>query len=152
MTARIAIIGAGLAGLTLAHRLKGHGEVSLFEKGAGVGGRLSTFRSAGFQFDHGAQYFTIRSEGFREFLEPALQKGIVAPWKPKIATLEEGKAPVDASRDETIYVGVPGMDALCRYLSDGLFVVTEVEVTSCSREDAVWKLVSAAGDELGYVK
>ena len=114
MSAAIAVIGAGLAGLTLAHRLAGHAAVSVFEKGDSVGGRLSTLWSDGFQFDHGAQYFTIRGGAFRKFLEPALAQGVVAPWDPVIVTLEVGKKEVTESRDEVIYVARPGIDVLGR--------------------------------------
>ena len=39
---KIAIIGAGLAGLTLARALPAHAEVTLFEKSRGIGGRMAT--------------------------------------------------------------------------------------------------------------
>ena len=52
---KIAIIGAGLSGLTAAHDLKEHANVTLYEKSRGVGGRLATRRAEPFSFDHGAQ-------------------------------------------------------------------------------------------------
>jgi len=39
---KIAIIGAGLSGLILAHSLKEHANITIFEKARGVGGRMST--------------------------------------------------------------------------------------------------------------
>lgn len=56
---RIAIIGAGVAGLSAARALRAwHPEwqLTIFEKGRGVGGRTATRRHAGCIYDHGAQY------------------------------------------------------------------------------------------------
>jgi uncharacterized protein with NAD-binding domain and iron-sulfur cluster len=41
---KIAIIGAGLSGLSAVQFLKDHAEVTLFEKALGVSGRISTRR------------------------------------------------------------------------------------------------------------
>ena len=148
MTVRIAIIGAGLAGLTLACRLRSKAQVKVFEKSNVVGGRLSTFRSGGFEFDHGAQYFTIRSEAFRKFLEPALQHGIVVPWDPHIVTLEIGREAIVEPREETIYVASPGMEALCAHLAEEISVTIDTEIVSCKRKKNAWQPVKANGDFL----
>ena len=63
---RVAIIGAGIAGLSCATQLARHGcAVSVFDKSRGPAGRMSTRRGEGWQCDHGAQYFTARSPEFR---------------------------------------------------------------------------------------
>jgi renalase len=52
-----AIIGAGSSGLAAAHVLQDAGHtVTLFESASAVGGRAATRRSAGYTYDHGAQY------------------------------------------------------------------------------------------------
>jgi len=55
----IAVVGAGMAGITCARTLQqaGH-QVTVFEKSRGLGGRMATRDSAFGSFDHGAQYFT----------------------------------------------------------------------------------------------
>ena len=65
-----AIVGAGMAGIACARTLvqAGH-RVTLFEKSAGIGGRMSTRRSQFGTFDHGAQYFTVRDARFARALE-----------------------------------------------------------------------------------
>ena len=57
----IAIIGAGISGCSCAHQLTqaGH-QVTVVEKGRGVGGRMSTRRMDGARIDHGAQFYTAR--------------------------------------------------------------------------------------------
>jgi renalase len=51
---KAAIVGAGLAGLRLANRLRDTGaELRVFEKARGPSGRLATRRTVEGQFDHG---------------------------------------------------------------------------------------------------
>ena len=61
---KIAVIGAGLAGVSLAKNLADFADITLFEKSRGSGGRMSFRRAGPFSFDHGAQFFTARSEPF----------------------------------------------------------------------------------------
>jgi len=60
---RIAIIGGGIAGLTVALRRAQLGDqVSLFEANARVGGQLRSETQHGFLVEHGAEGFVARSE------------------------------------------------------------------------------------------
>jgi len=60
---RIAVIGGGIAGLTVAVRRADLGDhVSLFEANAQVGGQLSSEARDGFVVEHGAEGFVARSE------------------------------------------------------------------------------------------
>jgi len=60
---RIAVIGAGIAGLTVALRREQLGDrVSLFEASARVGGQLHSEIRDGFVVEHGAEGFVARSE------------------------------------------------------------------------------------------
>ena len=52
---KIAIIGAGMSGLSAAHLLNNYAEVTLFEKARGVSGRMSTRCAKLYFFDHGTQ-------------------------------------------------------------------------------------------------
>lgn len=68
----VAVVGAGIAGLTASRALRDHGlSVTVFEKSRGPSGRMSTRRVDGgrVQFDHGAQYFTARDPAFRRQVE-----------------------------------------------------------------------------------
>ena len=52
---RVAVVGAGLAGLAAARELRGDGhEVVVLEKSRGLGGRLASRRAAGTVLDHGS--------------------------------------------------------------------------------------------------
>jgi protoporphyrinogen/coproporphyrinogen III oxidase len=60
---RIAVIGAGIAGLTVALRRATAGDqVTLFEAAAKVGGQLESEARDGFVIEHGAEGFVARSE------------------------------------------------------------------------------------------
>jgi len=75
------VIGAGIAGLMAAARLGGHGRrVLVIEKSRGVGGRMATRRVGGAVCDHGAQFFTQRTAGFRDVIEQAVREAAVVEW------------------------------------------------------------------------
>jgi renalase len=66
---QIAIIGAGMAGVSAAQACVAQGhDVTLFDKSRALGGRCATRRWEGHVVDHGAQYVTVRDERFRAAL------------------------------------------------------------------------------------
>lgn len=140
--ATIAIIGAGLAGLTVARELAAAHSVTVFEKGRGVGGRMSSRYSDPFFFDHGAQFFTARSRGFKDWLKPMLEAGTIAPWHARFAELTGSTITSRRQWDDDYahYVGVPNMNALQKSLAAGLNVETGKRVTRCNRTDKGWLL------------
>lgn len=142
---RIAIIGAGIAGLSVGSRLASAGcEVVVFEKARGVGGRASTRRSGEHAFDHGAQYFTCRQPTFSVQVEDWCRRGIAAPWEARIRTL--GPAQATVGRDDSIrYVGVPGMSALARDLAKNLRVECRKRIAHLEGSAADWSLIAEDG-------
>lgn len=150
MQQRIAIIGAGIAGLTLARTLKAVADVHLFEKASTVGGRMGTHRAGPFVFDHGTQYFTARSRVFREFLAPWVQQGVIAEWVGKVVTLERDHEATKRLWFEPHFVGVPTMQHWCEMLGEGLTISTDVEVSPLSeRTERGWALGDSRGNSLG---
>ena len=64
---RIAIIGAGVAGLTVDYALRTHPvERTVFEKSRGYGGRAATRGREGCWYDHGAPFFAAPSPRVRD--------------------------------------------------------------------------------------
>ncbi len=126
----IAIIGAGLAGVSCGDQLRRAGHaVVLFEKSRGVGGRMATRRvsTAGREIglDHGAQYMTGRDPDFLAMLERWEAAGVVARWP-------------DAGQDA--WVGVPGMTAPVRLLAEELVVRHETRVSALNRDRNGWRV------------
>ncbi|UOD49966.1 NAD(P)/FAD-dependent oxidoreductase [Orrella daihaiensis] len=140
---RIAVVGAGLAGLTCARVLQDSGlEVIVIEKSRGVGGRLSTRRTDSAQYDHGAQYFTARDERFAAFVDARLADKSVAVWTPRL------DARLAGSSKEPWFVGAPGMSALGRAQAQGLDVQTAMRVQSLANENGRWCLGMEDGSAL----
>ncbi len=115
----VAVVGAGLAGLTCARELLSQGyRVHVFEKCESVSGRMATLQINSteekelLQFDHGAQYFTARSPEFSQQVYDWEDRQVVQEWPGPFVTLTEGVCG-PAIGDDVRYVGIPGMDALC---------------------------------------
>lgn len=145
----VAVVGAGISGLTCARTLADRGyRVKVFDKARGAGGRMSTRRAGAWSFDHGAQYFTVRDPGFRAPVAAWRGAGLVAPWAGRIAVLDGGVTVMTADDTERL-VAVPAMSALCRHLARDLDVCFETRVTGLEPAAAGWRLGSSAGRDLG---
>lgn len=142
---RVAIIGAGMAGLSCASSLKTAGvDVTVFDKGRGPAGRVST-RRAPVGVDHGAQYFTVRHPDFEALVAEWVLAGHVAQWQARIIVIDRLGGPTRLASTQPRYVGVPGMNALALALAAGLDVRQAVTVTRLDRREGRWHLT--AGDE-----
>ncbi len=137
---RIAIIGAGMAGLTCANQLisAGH-EVILFEKSRGLGGRVCTRRSSDAHYDHGAQYFTCRDPAFQLEVDSWRQSGVIAAWEGKFALWTNGQFQPTLSH-ATRWVATPTMSALGRFLAKGLTVQLESRVSRLEYDGGEWSV------------
>ena len=144
---RIAVVGAGIAGLAAARRLS-NAQVVVFEEARRPGGRLSTRRFGALAFDHGAQYFTCRDPAFEALVADWCVRGIAAPWRGRIRLLEAGSGSGPGG-DEDRYVGVPGMSALAHDLAAELDVECGRRIACVERSTEGWCLTSADGRELG---
>lgn len=115
---RVGVIGAGMAGLACASRLAQSGaEVTVLDKGRGLGGRLATRRAPMGSFDHGAPKVDAT--------------GDLAQWLAGAGALHwPGQG----------WVGQPGMSALVRPLAEGLAVHTGAEVGAIQSTATGWRL------------
>ena len=76
----IAVVGAGISGISLAIMLKKTFKIIIFEKSFKTGGRLSTKERKPFNFDHGTQYFKVSNGEFKKFLNPLFTRSIIKPY------------------------------------------------------------------------
>lgn len=148
-TGRIAVVGAGIAGLTAARSLvRANHQVVVFEKARGVGGRTSTRRREAHAFDHGAQYFTCRSEDFARQVEDWCRRGVAAAWDAPVRTLGGVELP-PTHQQTTRYVGVPGMSALARDLATELHVECGQRIERIEGSAASWHVITEEGPTPG---
>jgi renalase len=157
----IAIIGAGLSGLTAANTLKDHANITVFEKSHGVSGRMSTRREAAYFFDHGAQFFKVRTNEFKQFINPMIECGIIKRWDARLVEFEDRKVMQSSVWNEhsPYYVGAPAMNAIAKYLSQGLNVQLDTRVRSfkknpieknvIKKSHGKWHLEDDQGNKLG---
>lgn len=140
MCSKLAIIGAGLSGISLACLIKKKIKVEIFEKARGVGGRMSTRKTLPFIFDHGAQYFKINSTDFMHFVSDLLDKSIIKPWSFRHAffngnSLEKLKI---ISNKDKYFVGVPNMDSIVKYLSRNLNINLNTKINKLIKKNDKW--------------
>lgn len=139
---RIAVIGAGIAGLACASELaRADAGVTVFERSRGLGGRLATRRVGALAFDHGAQYVTARSRPFLKSAEVAARAGVLGSWKPRV--LEDGRS-LDRPFEDWL-VGMPGMSSMVRPLSRNVDLQTGVAVHELLQGQRGWELQTDSG-------
>lgn len=144
MPLEVAVIGAGMAGLSCARRLAEAGmNVMVFDKSRGAGGRMATRRIddtqvGSFGFDHGAQYFTAHSAAFQQAVKGWVDAGVVQPWAGRLMSLEsDGLRPV---AHQPRYVGVPRMSAIGRHVLGDVSFRAEHRLLECQYDGQHWHL------------
>jgi len=144
----VAIIGAGISGLSCATRLQALGyEVDLFEKSHGPSGRMSTRHGDGWSADHGAQYFTARDPLFIKEVHSWVKHDVAKIWRPHIEVFESGQWHQSQSK-ETRYVGYPGMSSPGKYLAQSLNVHYVQTIEAIRYQHNQWHLSSKESGEL----
>lgn len=136
MPRRILVVGAGLSGLVAARTLDGAGhDVTVLDKGRGVGGRLATRRMGSAVLDHGAQFFTVRSDEFGAMVNGWVTDGVAHEWC-------RGFSGDDG---HPRYVGSSGMTGIAKHLARDLDVRTSQLAFSLEKRATGWCLVTDDG-------
>ena len=132
------IIGGGISGLitaTILHR--NNIKVTVLDKGRGIGGRLATRRIKTGVFDYGAQYFTVKSPQFQQWVDEWLEAGVVTQWCQKFS-------PEDSVKPR--YRGIISNRSIAKHLAQDLNVQTSTRVTQLHYQNAQWLVETATGD------
>jgi len=128
---RIVVVGAGISGLLAARRLVDAGEsVIVLDKGRSSGGRCATRRVGSATFDHGAQFFTVRSDDFAALVHGWLAEGIAREWC-------RGFSEHDG---HPRYCGAHGMTSITKRLAQGLDVRYSSMVFSLEQLATGWRV------------
>lgn len=130
------IIGAGMAGLSAAHELTRQGwDVTILDKGRGVGGRMATRRIANSRADHGAQYFSVRTPEFRQLIDQLEADGVVQTWDLSGAGVEHPR-----------YIGALGMSTIPKHLAQGLTINLQERATLIEHHATGCQVTTEAGN------
>lgn len=147
---RVAVVGAGVSGLSCAAALKSRGaRVVVFEAERRTGGRATTEITPAGSFDHGTQYFTAQSSDFEGLVARWCDAGVVEPWRAQVIAVE-GERTIDKTASAKRYVVVEGMHGLGRALGAELEVRLDVKVGSVTKLGNLWQLFDAEGRSLSH--
>jgi predicted NAD/FAD-dependent oxidoreductase len=148
---RLAVIGAGPAGLAAAQRLRGSWpelEMTIFEKSRGVGGRAATLSRPPFLFDHGAQYVKAPTEDLVRALAADTLLDLGQPvW---LLHADSRVAPGDAAQNDAAkWTYADGITRLGRTLAAGLDIRFATAVARLHQRGQRWELLDADDRSLG---
>jgi renalase len=136
------VVGAGISGLLAAGALQGEGwNVTVLDKGRGVGGRMATRRVGGGTFDHGAQFFTVRGDRFSGLVDGWLEAGAAAKWSRGFADAE-GEPNEDG---HPRYRGAEGMTSIPKHLARILDVRTGERAVRVDGGAVGWEVACESG-------
>ncbi|WP_375499999.1 NAD(P)/FAD-dependent oxidoreductase [uncultured Jatrophihabitans sp.] len=81
MSARVAIVGAGISGAACANVLAASGiSVGVLDRGRAPGGRMASPTVHGRRVDLGAAYFTVKDPDFAGLVDAWAQRGLAREW------------------------------------------------------------------------
>ncbi|MEG4069230.1 FAD-dependent oxidoreductase [Microcoleus sp. Pol11C2] len=135
----VAVIGAGMAGLSCAQRLRQAGySVAVVEKSRGAGGRVATRRVQGTRADHGARYLEPQGEAVQGLIDALVDRDILKLWTDTVWEFIQGEL---SAIPNSCYVAPAGMNAIGKYLAEDLEIWFGRRVQAISTTDnQMWHL------------
>ena len=142
----VAVIGAGMAGLSCAQRLRQAGySVAVVEKSRGAGGRVATRRVQGTRADHGARYLEPQGEAVQGLIDVLVDRDILELWTDNIWELRGGEL---SASPNSCYVAPAGMNTVGKYLAQDLEIWFGRRVQAISITDnQMWHLSLEVTDD-----
>jgi renalase len=137
----IAIIGAGMAGITCANELQRAGKsVIILEKSRGVGGRMATRRLFDTIADHGTCYLSPKDPRFQAVFDRLIAAGIVKSWTNTVHSLDlEGKLSPNPDLAPR-YIAPAGMSSIAKFLASGLDIRLSQKVINLESTGDGWRI------------
>ncbi|KHG19620.1 tRNA 5-methylaminomethyl-2-thiouridine biosynthesis bifunctional MnmC [Gossypium arboreum] len=164
--AKVAVVGSGISGSVCAATLARNGiSVTLFDSARGPGGRMSQRREISedgreLLFDHGAPYFTVTNPDVLSVVTEWESRGLVAEWKSNFGSFDcftnKFVNTEHQERESKKYVGVPGMNSICKALCHEPGVDSKFNMGIGKFEwlehENLWSLIGLDGQHLGHFK
>lgn len=124
-----------MTGLTAARELTAQGwDVTVLDKGRGVGGRMATRRIENSRADHGAQYFSVRTPEFKQLIKKLEKEDVAQAWNLAEASIEHPR-----------YFGTNGMSTIPRYLAKALNIKLQERATLIEADGTRCRVTTDAG-------
>jgi hypothetical protein len=129
----VAVIGAGIAGLTCAQQLHQAGvSVVVLDKSRGLGGRLATRRLHGTHADHGVCYLKPKTPEFQALVDRFIVEGSLRLWSETIQIYQNGQM---REKQERCYASPFGLTAIAKSLATGLTILPQHRAIQLSPAD-----------------
>jgi renalase len=142
----IAVVGAGVAGLTCARKLQQAGrQVVVFDKSRGLGGRLATRRLASTHADHGVCYLQPKGAAFSQLIDELVNEQILRVWTQGIHRLSGDGVLQPPVKFAPCYAAPSGATAIARYLGQNLEIINNQAITAILPIGNGWQINSADG-------
>lgn len=139
----VAIIGAGLTGLTCAQQLAAAGQkVCVLDKSRGLGGRMATRRIGHLRVDHGLRYWQPATEGLQSLTAELLSAGILKQWPVSAYEIRQREVIVPIAPGP-IYIAPEGMSAIGKYLARDLSadqILTSYRAVALNYHNGHWEI------------
>jgi renalase len=137
----VAIIGAGMAGITCAIELQRLGkQVVILEKSRGVGGRMATRRLFETRADHGTCYLTPKDPRFQAVLDRAIAAGVVKSWTDTVHIMNgDGNLQVSPAIYPR-YIAPLGMNSIAKFMALDLDIRCEQRVVKLAPVGNAWRI------------
>ena len=120
---KIVVIGSGIAGLAAAKHFNSENfNITVLDKGKYPGGRISTRKNKEFVFNHGAQFFTAKSNEFKKICQSGVNDNVLINWN----TFSKNYR----------YIGNPDMREFAFWFSKNLKIYQETLVESIEYNDS----------------
>jgi renalase len=129
----IAVIGAGMAGLACAQQLHQAGyNVLILEKSRGLGGRIATRRLYDTLADCGTCYLKPKGKFMQQFVQLLCDRHILQVWN--------DNSDFHSSTSDFRYVAPAGMNAIAKFLGQGLQIWRSQRVKAIALDRSHWQL------------
>lgn len=140
----VVVIGAGMAGLTVASQLRHAGyKVVVVEKSRGLGGRVTTRRLHGTCADRGAKFLEPKDDFLRRLVHILSDRGLIVPWCDRVyAANSPGNLQLAGVPNWCPYFIPPtGMSAIAKFMSQGLDIwLNRRSIKIMPKDDNLWHI------------
>lgn len=144
----VAIIGAGLAGLTCAKKLLQQGyQVIVLDKSRGVGGRVATRRINKTCIDHGLPFIEIEGKQTEALIHQLTQSKILQLWDGKIYQIDSHNQLYLINPNKR-YVIPQGINTVAKYLATDLEIKKQFQVIAIEPVGSIWQIVAQSNQQI----